>query len=106
PGGEAPDDFDDDEGATKIAAIPEELLAAAGDTASAEEAHFRDVFDKFVAMKKKCGEPTAGLTFQKLRKTLEKNREQIVKRHGAKRVTFTVYVKNGKAALKATPHKT
>lgn len=54
-------------------------------------------------MKEQCGEPTKGLTYDKFVVTLRKNKEQIVSKHGAANVRFTVYVKDGKAALKATP---
>ena len=98
---------DDDEGATMIAAVPEELLARSLDQGPAdlEQQEFRKVYDAFIETKRRCNEPTAGLSFEKFRGTLEKNRDQIVSKHGAKRVSFSVYVKNGKAALKATPHR-
>jgi hypothetical protein len=104
-----PAEDDDDEGATMVARVPEELLAksAAPGTEGAddEEKHFREVFEQFLETKRQCGEPTAGLTFEKFVITLRKNRDQIVSRHGARSVRFTVYVKEGKAALKATPIK-
>jgi hypothetical protein len=98
---------DDDEVATAIAPIPHELLSATGTKGGGddEEAHFREVYEKFVETKKACGESTAGLTYQKFSVTLKKNRDQIVDKHGAAKVRFTVYVKAGKAALKATPVK-
>ncbi len=98
---------DDDEGQTMVAQVPRELLDATSGEGpiDGDELHFRDVYEMFVETKKKCGEPTAGLTFDKFVLTLRKNRDQIVQRHGAKTVRFTVYVKEGKAALKATPVK-
>ena len=65
----------------------------------------RQVFEEFVAKKKECGEPTQGFTFDKFVQTLRKNKEAIVSKHGARSVRFTVYIKDGKAALKATPVK-
>jgi hypothetical protein len=111
-----PPAFDDDgpeEGATMIARIPESLISASAtgqvpavsQAAADDEAHFRQVFEEFVATKQQCGEPTAGFTYEKFVQTLRKNRDQIVARHGAKGVRFTVYVKDGKAALKAAPVK-
>jgi hypothetical protein len=98
---------DEDDGETMVARVPEELLAkAAGASKESEaelEAHFREVYEQFVATKKQCGEPTENLTYEKFAVTLRKNREQILKRHDASKVRFTVYVKDGKAALKATP---
>jgi hypothetical protein len=97
---------EDEEGETMVASVPRELLDAAmtsGESPEAEEQHFREVFDQFVATKKQCGESTNGFTFDKFRQTLRKNRDQILAKHSARGVRFTVYVKEGKAALKATP---
>lgn len=69
------------------------------------DAYFRSVFDQFVAMKQSCGEPTSGLTYGKFAEKLVKNREDLMAKTGCKEVKFTVYVKDGKAALKATPVK-
>jgi hypothetical protein len=67
--------------------------------------YFNQVFEQFVAVKKSCGEPTAGLTYTKFSEKLVKNREDLMAKTGCKEVRFTVYVKDGKAALKATPVK-
>ena len=67
--------------------------------------HYREIFEQFVDTKKKCGEPTANLTYEKFVTKLEANREQIVSRYACRSVRFQVYVKDGKAALKATPVK-
>lgn len=97
---------EDEEGQTMVAEVPRELIdASSGQPGDADEQHFREVFEKFVATKQECNESTAGLTFDKFVQTLRKNRDQIVTRHGAKTVRFTVYKKDGKAALKATPVK-
>lgn len=96
---------EDEDGATMIAKVPDELLKRAGSEEAEQEAHYREVFDQFLATKKQCNEAVAGLTYDKFVVTLRKNREQIVQKHGAAKVRFTVYVKEGKAALKATPIK-
>jgi hypothetical protein len=105
----------DDEDATTIAQIPADVLAQAtgagvGVGASAgnlpdENADWRVVYEDFIRIKKQCGEPTDGLTFEKFSLTLRKNRDQLVDKHGCKRVRFSVYVKEGRASLKATPMK-
>jgi hypothetical protein len=75
-------------------------------TAGGEDGHFREVFEQYVATRKQCGESTAELTFDKFVVTLRKNRDQILgSRPDALGVRFTVYVKDGKAALKASPTK-
>lgn len=66
---------------------------------------WRAVYQDFVALKQQCGENTDGFTYEKFEATLKKNRDTLMSRHGAKRVKFSVYVKEGKAALKATPLK-
>ncbi len=70
-----------------------------------EEVHFREVFDQFVAAQKECGVPVGDLTFDKFVRKLHAAREQVMKRHNATAVRFTVYVKEGRAALKASPVK-
>jgi hypothetical protein len=72
---------------------------------AAGEEHFPQVFDEFVAQKKNCGETIAGLTFAKFADKLRKNRDDLMTKTGCRAVRFTVYVKDGKAALKATPVK-
>ncbi|WNG38730.1 cell division protein FtsK [Archangium violaceum] len=122
---------------TRVAAIPQELLArsARPNTAEvplpapghpgvaapssaptpvmgtqmqgvlSEESHFQEVFREFVATRDQCGEPNDGLTYDKFVAKLRKNKEQLVQKYACKTVRFQVYVKEGKAALKATPVK-
>jgi CHASE4 domain len=72
---------------------------------ASEQAEWRQVYQDFVALKQQCGESTEGFTYDKFEATLRKNRDTLMSRHGAKRVKFSVYVKDAKAALKATPLK-
>jgi hypothetical protein len=101
-----PPDDDGDEDATMVGAVPAELLAqATGDNRAAgdEAAEWLSVYEDFVRTKKQCGEPTDGLSFDKFSNTLKKNRDDLVRKHACKRVKFSVYVKEGRASLKATP---
>ena len=75
------------------------------DGAFDEDAHFREVYEQYVATRKQCGEAIDNLTFEKFGVTLRKTRDQIVEKQGVKRVRFSVQVKEGKAALKAQPIK-
>jgi hypothetical protein len=70
-----------------------------------EAAHFRDVYQQYMSMRKDCGESVEGLSYEKFETTLTKTRDQVLSKHPAKAVRFTVYVKEGKAALKAAPVK-
>jgi hypothetical protein len=68
-----------------------------------EEAEYRAVFQDYLDTRQRCGEPTDGVTYEKFVQKLQANREQLVQRYACKRVKFQVYVKDGRAALKATP---
>ena len=82
---------------------PPQLPGQGGDS---EEAHFREVYEEYVTTRQRCGESTQDLTFEKFCVTLRKNRDQILQsRADAAGVRFSVYVKDGKAALKASPTK-
>jgi hypothetical protein len=76
-----------------------------GDEPFDELADWRRVYEEFLALKQQCGEATASLTFEKFKGTLQRNKDALVARHNCTRVKFTVYVKDGKAALKASPVK-
>jgi len=88
--------------ADEPAAAPEAPAAAEGGEVD-EMTEWQKVYEEFVAVKQQCGEPTAGMTFEKFKSTLQRNKDALVQRHGVSRVKFTVYVKDGKAALKASP---
>jgi hypothetical protein len=66
---------------------------------------FRDVFDSFVAAKKKAGESTTKLNYESFKKTLEKQADQIRTAKGFKDVDFGVTVKDGKISVVARPKK-
>jgi hypothetical protein len=74
-----------------------------GEVGAAWESHIKAVFDDYVATRAKCGEPTAGMSVEKFRTKLEANRQQLVAKYGCRTARFSVYVKDGKAAIKATP---
>ena len=88
-----------DRGAVTTASGGDFALAEVADVAS----EWQSVYDEFLRTKRECNESTDGLTFEKFSQTLTKNRDSLIKRHGCKRVKFTVYVKQGRASLKATP---
>jgi hypothetical protein len=89
--------------APAAAAAPVAAPDTAGDLD--EEAHFKEVFEQYLVTRKECGESTEGLSYEKFSVTLRKNRDQILSKHEARAVRFTVYVKQGKASLKASPIK-
>lgn len=99
-------EYDDEaEESTQVKHVPQELIQASAPGVQGDDGHFREVFEKFIAMQQECGASVAGLTFDKFVRKLHAARDQVMKRHNAPSVRFTVYVKNGRAALKASPVK-
>ena len=87
----------------EISSEPSRALISQQATAEGETSYFRQVYEDFVELKRKCGESTDGLTYDKFAVKLRQNRDQLVQKYACKAVKFQVYVKDGKAALKATP---
>lgn len=91
--------------AAAVASAPVPAPAAAAPPSPAPAApadDFGEIFEEFVQVKQACGEPTANLTYERFAAKLRKNERDLkAKRPDIKRVQFTVYVKDGKAALKA-----
>ena len=70
-----------------------------------EDAHYQQIYKEFVTTRERCGEPADGLSFEKFAAKLKKNQEQLIAKYSCRSVRFQMYVKDGKAALKATPVK-
>jgi hypothetical protein len=87
------------------AAYQQYLGNAGTNNFSEEEYHFQEVFREFVLTRERCNEPSDGLTYDKFVQKLRKNKDQLVQKYACRTVKFQVYVKEGKAALKATPVK-
>jgi hypothetical protein len=107
PAAPIPASAEEDDEATTVGHVPPEILAqATGEHKVSDDAkEWVAVYEDFIRTKKQCGEPVEGLTFEKFSHTLKKNRDALVQRHGCKHVKFSVYVKEGRASLKATPVK-
>jgi hypothetical protein len=88
---------------------PAELLQAAAqaappdDAGDDEQTHWRQVFSDFLRTRGECGEVASGLTFERFAQKLASNKAALVAKYSCRTVRFQVYVKDGKAALKATP---
>lgn len=93
-----------DDEVTTITDIPQELLdASQADSASDEDAEWKQVFEDYLRIKRECGESIEGVTFDKFQATLKRTRDNLIAKHACKKVNFSVYVKEGRAALKASP---
>ncbi len=86
-----------------VSEAPRPAPKPAASLADADEQHWQQVFEEFLLLRRQCGEPSDGLTFEKFRQKLQKNRDGLIEKYGCKVVRFQAYVKDGKAALKATP---
>ncbi|MCG3172380.1 MAG: hypothetical protein GMKNLPBB_00530 [Myxococcota bacterium] len=70
--------------------------------ADAFEMHAQELFTQYMQTRAKCGEPQ-DLAFEKFFRSLKKQRTELMAKHNCKDVRFEVYIKDGKAALKARP---
>lgn len=65
------------------------------------EAYYQEVFEEFIKFKVENNESTEGLTYDKFATKLRSNTAELMKRPDVKDVQFSVYLKDGKVALKA-----
>lgn len=75
---------------------------SSGDEQDPDETHWRETFDRFKELKARLGEPSDRLSFEKFAARLKKNRADLLAKHNCKGVRFSVYEKEGKAAIKAS----
>ncbi|MEZ4465756.1 MAG: MXAN_5187 C-terminal domain-containing protein [bacterium] len=64
---------------------------------------YEQVFEEFLAVKRACGESTHAVDYARFRAKLVRTRKSLMERFQCADVRFRVYVKDGKAALKAVP---
>lgn len=65
------------------------------------ESYYKQIYNEFVETKIACGENTDGFTYEKFAKKLRKQSDTLLARADVTDVEFSVYVKDGKAALRA-----
>ena len=76
------------------------LAAVTGDVPD-RESYYKQIYNEFVETKIACGENTDGFTYEKFAKKLRKQSDTLLARADVTDVEFSVYVKDGKAALRA-----
>ena len=72
------------------------------ETEDPDAQHWHETYDRFKDLKSQLGEPADKISFEKFAAKLKKNRADLLARHSCKGVRFSVYEKDGKAAIKAT----
>ena len=86
-----------------LAPVPTMAVSAStGVSAESEDAYFQTVYREFLMVRQQCGEDTESVPFEKFAQKLRKYREQLMQKPGVKSVRFQVYVKDGKAQVKAS----
>ena len=76
---------------------------AANQPKDEDSVHFQQVFEEYIALRIKCGESASSVAADKFFAKLRSNREQLIAKYNCRSARFSVYVKDGKAAIKATP---
>lgn len=79
------------------------VVASAPNGATDPDVTFYQVFQEYVQARERCRESVEGLSYEQFRKRLADSRAAIIREHGCVSVEFHVYIKDGRAALKAIP---
>jgi len=67
------------------------------------EARLRSVYRAYVEAKRRCNEDTTRLSFDAVAESLKRQVPELLERHKARDVEYRVFVKDGKAILRAVP---
>jgi hypothetical protein len=86
-----------DAGETKVA------RPAAPAAPEISEDKLRRLYDTYLVARRRCGEPTEGISFDSVAKRIRSQVPQLMEKHGARNIEFKVVIKGGKAVLKAIP---
>jgi len=65
----------------------------------------RSVYEKYIESRRSCNEPTEGVSYEKLARTIENTRKKVEEKYNVKDVDLKVYVKDGKTHLAITPKR-
>ena len=87
------------------AAPPEPVIHIAGASPPdpLSETRLRGVYRAYVEAKRRCNEDTTRLSFDAVATSLKKQVPELLERHNARDVEYRVFVKDGKAILRAVP---
>ena len=78
--------------------------AAPAPAPTISDANLRRLYDTYLVAKKRCGESTAGMSFDSIASRIRAQVPELMQKHKAKNIEFKVVIKGGKAILKAVPH--
>jgi hypothetical protein len=60
----------------------------------------KEIYSQYVAAKRQGNEPVDGLSYDKLRKSLERQAEQLRAAHGQRKIDFEVVTKDGRTLIR------
>ena len=60
----------------------------------------RSLFDEYVQAKRRAKESTAGLSLEKLERSLRRQTERLRKKHGNKQIDYEVVTQNGRPLIR------
>jgi hypothetical protein len=67
------------------------------------DSQLRELYDAYIAAKRRCNEDTTRLTYDAVAASVSKQIPEIMRQHNARSVEFKVVIKDGKARLTAVP---
>jgi hypothetical protein len=70
-----------------------------------EDGPLVEVYHKYLEARKKCRQPTEGITFERLKKSIEKQKKKIESEYGMKDVDVRVLIKDGTAKIAFEPKR-
>ena len=91
--------------AKPVAAKPQRPRPSKNAPPGMTAAQTRALFQRYIAARKKTGERTDNITYDKLVSTLSRQAPKIMKKHGVAAVDFSVSIKGDQVVLKAKPKK-
>jgi hypothetical protein len=75
--------------------------APSAEAQASGEARMRQIYADYVASRRATGEPTAGISYEKLAQTLQAQGDKLRREHGAhRRVDFEVVQQGGKTMIR------
>lgn len=92
--------FNDEVSAGPIGFDDDDSISLA-DAGQDRESYYKSIYKEFVETKQACGENVDSFPYEKFAKKLRKQSDSLLAKPEVKDVEFSVYVKDGKAALKA-----
>ncbi len=69
------------------------------------DAQMKAIYDAYLLARQRTNEPVAGLTYDSLKKRIEGQLPELMKKHNSKAIDFKVVIKGGKALIRAVPRE-